>query len=106
MKKYLIVFFISILSGCSSSFEPKEFKENPCQDVLYQKLKKMKTSEMTGSEQEYFYMKDKECKEFSDYRRELKKDEKLATLNLIFILGGLALITILGLIFFSGGSWN
>ena len=61
---------------------------------------------MTGSEQEYFYMKDKECKEYSDYRKELKKDEKLATLNLIFILGGLALITILGLIFFSGGSWN
>ena len=106
MKKYLIVVFISILSGCSSSYETKEFKENPCQDVIYQKLKKMKASEMTGSEQEYFYLKDKECKEFSDYRRELKKDEKLATLNLIFILGGLVLITILGLILISGGSWN
>ena len=105
MKKYLIVVFISILSGCSSSYETKEFKENPCQDVIYQKLKKIKVSEMTGSEREYFNMKDKECREFSDYRKELKRDEKLATLNLILILGTIGLLTIATLILMTG-EWH
>lgn len=105
MKKYLIVVFISILSGCSSSYETKEFKENPCQDVIYQKLKKIKVSEMTGSEREYFNMKDKECKEFSDQRKEIKKDKKLATLNLIAILSVVALVTVLGILV-SQGSWH
>lgn len=105
MKKYLILVFISILSGCSSSYETKEFKENPCQDVIYQKLKKIKVSEMTGSEREYFNMKDKECREFSDYRKELKRDEKLATLNLILILGTIGLLTIATLILMTG-EWH
>jgi len=105
MKKYLIIVFISILSGCSSSYETKEFKENPCQDVIYQKLKKIKVSEMTGSEREYFNMKDKECKEFSDQRKEIKKDKKLATLNLIAILSVVALFTVLGILI-SQGSWH
>ena len=60
---------------------------------------------MTGSEREYFKMKDKECEEFSDYRKELKRDEKLATLNLNSILGTAVLITIFGLILLSG-EWH
>lgn len=73
---------------------------------MYQKLKKMKVSELTESEKEYFNMKDKECAEFSDQRNELNKDKKLATLNLIFILGACASLVILGLFLFSGGSWH
>ncbi len=102
----LILFAAGFYSCVGSNVEPKEYTENPCQDVLYQKLKKIKISEMTGSEREYFKMKDKECEEFSDYRKELKQDEKLATMNLIFILGTVVFITILGLILFSGGSWH
>lgn len=102
----LILFAAGFYSCVGSNVEPKEYTENPCQDVLYQKLKKIKESEMTGSEREYFKMKDKECEEFSDYRKELKRDEKLATMNLIFILGTVVFITILGLILFSGGSWH
>lgn len=92
MKKYLILVFISILSGCSSSYETKEFKENPCQDVIYQKLKKIKVSEMTGSEREYFNMKDKECEEFSDKNIGEKSDKQKAKQNLMFILYGAGLL--------------
>ena len=60
---------------------------------------------MTESEREYFNMKDKECEEFSDYKKDLKKDEKLATLNLISILSVAALITVLGILI-SQGSWH
>ena len=94
------------LSSCTgSNADPKEYTENPCQDVLYQKLKKMKVSEMTGSEREYFKVKDKECEEFSDYRKELKRDEKLATLNLIIILGTAVFLTIAALILMTG-EWH
>lgn len=60
---------------------------------------------MTESEREYFNMKYKECEEFSDYKKDLKKDEKLATLNLISILSVAALITVLGILI-SQGSWH
>jgi len=73
----LILFAGGFTSCVGSNVDPKQYKENPCQNVLYQKLKKMKTNEMTGSEKEYYSIKDKECEEFSDYRKELKKDQKL-----------------------------
>ncbi len=106
MKIILLILFAAGFNSCvGSNIEPKQYTENPCQDVLYQKLKKIKVSEMAGSEREYYIMKDKECEEFSDYRKELKKDEKQATLNLIAILSVVALITVLGFLI-SQGSWH
>lgn len=106
MKILLLILFAAGFTSCvGSNVEPKQYTENPCQDVLYQKLKKIKVSDMTGSEREYFNMKDKECEEFSNYRKELKRDEKLATLNLIFILGTILLLTTATLILMTG-EWH
>ncbi len=93
----LILFAAGFYSCVGSNVEPKEHTENPCQDVLYQKLKKIEISEMTGSEREYFKMKDIECEEFSDKNVEEKSDKQKAKQNLMFILYGAALLTAVAL---------
>ena len=98
MKIILLILFAAGLSSCvGSNADPKEYTENPCQDVLYQKLKKMKVSEMTGSEREYYNLKDKECADFSSQQKEKHSDKKSAEKNLLFILYGAGLLVAAGL---------
>ena len=98
MKIFILVLFSAGLSSCvGSNFDPKEYTENPCQDVLYQKLKKMKVSEMTESEREYFIRKDKDCERYSAQVKEDKSEKKQADRNLIYILSGLGLLIGIGL---------
>ena len=93
MKIILLILFVAGFYSCvGSNLDPKEYTENPCQDVLYKKLMKIKVSEMTGSEREYFNMKDKECEEFSDQHIEEKSDKEKAKQNLMFILYGAGLL--------------
>jgi hypothetical protein len=79
----IILIFIFIFSSCQSTTDIiKEYKGNPCEDLQYLKLKKMKFSEMTGLESEYFKQKEKECNEFNE-----KVKTETSKTALIIVLG-------------------
>ena len=98
--KSLLIFSLLLIffSSCQSTADiSKEYIENPCRDQEYLRLKKMKFSEMTGAESEYFKKIEKECSDF------IKEVEQSKTNNDILIasviVGFLAVATLFFLLF-------
>ncbi len=88
---FLILLSAVAFSSCSSSKNlSKDYKENPCEDARYLKLKEMKMSDMTGAESEYFKTKTIECE---DYEKRAKT--KLTTIDVIVVSSILVIIALL-----------
>jgi PBP1b-binding outer membrane lipoprotein LpoB len=92
---FLILLSAVAFSSCSSSKNSsknlsKDYKENPCEDARYLKLKEMKMSDMTGAESEYFKTKTIKCE---DYERRAKT--KLTTIDVIVVSSILVAIALL-----------
>lgn len=94
----LIIISSFLFNSCSSTNNSvKEYIKSPCKDVQYLRLKKMKISEMTGAESEYFKIKATECKDFeSNAKSENSTSDLIIVLS---ILGGLAGLTAVIFIF-------
>ena len=99
MKSLFVIFLLLIfLSSCRTTSDiSNEYIENPCQDPEYLRLKKMKFSEMTGAESEYFKNKDKECKEFSKVVEHKKSKSDLVLISVL--IGFMAVATMFFLLF-------
>ena len=98
MKFLLILSMMFFLSSCQSTADiSKEYIENPCQDPEYLRLKKMKVSEMTGSESEYFKQKEKECREFN---KEVEQKKSKSDLVLISVLTGFLAVAAMSFLLF------
>lgn len=86
------------LSSCQTTSDiSNEYIVNPCQDPEYLRLKKMKFSEMTGAESEYFKNKEKECSEFSKVINHKKSKNDLVLISVL--IGSLAVATMFLLLF-------
>ncbi len=99
MKSIFVLFSLLLfLSSCRTTSDiSNEHIENPCQDPEYLRLKKMKFSEMTGAESDYYKQKDKDCREFS---KEVEHKKSKSDLVLISVLiGFLAVATMFFLLF-------
>jgi hypothetical protein len=97
----IILVFILFLGSCNTTSDIiKEYKGDPCEDLQYLKLKKMKKSEMTEEESEYFKQKEKECNEFNE-----KLQKKASKTALILVLAiGIPLAALI--IFFENFKWH
>jgi hypothetical protein len=81
----IILVFIFVLSSCQSTPHIIEgYKENPCLEAQYLKLKKMKITEMTGIESEYFKEKEKECREFTE---KVKAEKSYNDFLIVLVVG-------------------
>ncbi|MEO6696062.1 MAG: hypothetical protein ABIY50_03345 [Ignavibacteria bacterium] len=88
MKVLPLLLLSLILSSCSSSKSlDKVHIENPCFDSQFLKLKKMRVSEMTGVESEYFKSKTIECEEF-----EKRSKTDISTKDFIVVIGILGVV--------------
>lgn len=98
MKSILVFSLLIFFSSCRTTSDiSNEYIENPCQDPEYLRLKKMKFSEMTGAESDYYKQKDKDCREFS---KEVEHKKSKSDLVLISVLiGFLAVATMFFLLF-------
>lgn len=98
MKSLLVFSLLIFLSSCRTTSDiSNEYIENPCQDPEYLRLKKMKFSEMTGAESDYFKQKDNECKEFNKDIAHKKSKSDLVIISVI--IGSLAVATMFFLLF-------
>jgi hypothetical protein len=98
MKSLLVFSLLIFLSSCRTTSDiSNEYIENPCQDPEYLRLKKMRISEMTGAESEYFKQKEKECKEFSKDIEHKKSKNDFVLISVV--IGSLAVATMFFLLF-------
>ena len=98
--KSLLIFSLLLIffSSCQSTADiSKEYIENPCRDQEYLRLKKMKFSEMTGAESEYFKKIEKECNDFTNEVDHSKTDSDLLTALVIAGIIGAAIVTLLSI---------
>ena len=98
MKSILVFSLLIFFSSCRTTSDiSNEYIENPCQDPEYLRLKKMKFSEMTGAESDYFKQKDKECREFSKESVNNKTDSDLLIALAIAGIIALVIVTLLSI---------
>jgi len=88
---FLILLSAVVFSSCSSSKNlSKDYKENPCEDARFLKLKEMKMSDMTGSESEYFKTKTIECEDYEKRAKtELSTNDVIVVLSILGVLAAL-----------------
>lgn len=89
MKTISVLLLLFALSSCTTTSDiSSEYKENPCMDPEYQRLKSIKITEMTGAESEYYKQKEKECSEFENMAENKKSKSDLVLISVL--IGSLA----------------
>lgn len=72
LKFYLPVVIVCglLLTSCQTTDIDQKTQYNPCTDSLYLVLKKKNLDSLSKNEFSYFMQKDKDCKEFVQYKEE------------------------------------